>query len=455
MSNKATLNKITNPKFKRLCEALLSEMKRNKIPGASIGVWHEGEEYIAGFGKTSIENPLPVTPETLFQIGSNTKPMVATVVMRLVEMGKLDLDIPVKTYLPNLKLKDKQVQEKVTMRHLLNHTAGWEGDYFNDFGTGDDALDKMVIELRNLNQMTPLGEFWSYNNAAFYIAGRVVEVITGKSFETTIKELVFAPLGMKMSFFYPDDALLTERYAAGHDLIEKKNKVSRPWAIPRAAAPAGGVVATAHDMLTFARFHMGNGGGIMKKSSIKAMQKPTVATSGTGKIGISWFVDEASGVKIILHGGGTNGQISGFWFIPEKDFALVLLTNSSETRENHILDKALQIYFDISIPEPEIIALDSAALESFTGKYENIEVIIQLTLKENELWMEFEHKGGFPTPDSPPLPVPPPVRIGFYDKDKVIAIDAPIKGARGEFLRASDGALTWLRSGLRIHKKIQ
>ena len=179
--------------------------------------------------------------------------------MRLVETGKLDLDVPIKTYLPELNLKDKDVEEKVTMRHLLNHTAGWEGDYFNDFGNGDDALKKMVAALTDLDQMTPLGEFWSYNNAAFYIAGHIIEVLTGKPFETAIKELVLEPLGMDMSVFYPDDILITHRFVVGHDLIEKKNKVARPWAIPRAVASAGGVVATAHDMLTFARFHMGNG----------------------------------------------------------------------------------------------------------------------------------------------------------------------------------------------------
>ena len=448
-------NPNEDPKFKQLCDALQAEMKRIKIPGASIGVWYEGQEHVAGFGKTSIEHPLRVTPDTLFQIGSNTKPMVATAAMRLAEMGKLDLDIPVKTYLPKLKLKDKNVQEKVTMRQLLNHTAGWEGDYFNDFGNGDDALEKMMSALTNLNQMTPLGEIWSYNNAAFYIAGRVIEVVTGKPFESAIKELVFEPLGMEMSFFYPDDILITHRFAIGHDLIEKKNKVSRPWAIPRASAPAGGVVATAHDMLTFARFHMGKGDGILKKSSLKAMQKATVATSGANKMGISWFIAEVDGIKIILHGGATNGQNSGFWFIPEKDFALVLLTNSSETRADRILNQALKIYFNTSIPEPGIHAKDATALEPFTGKYENIEEFIHLTLKGNELWLELEHKGGFPTPEAPPMPVPPPVRIGFSEDDKIIALDEPIKDARGEFLRASGGTLTWFRFMGRIHKKIQ
>ena len=455
MNNKATLAKITDPKFKQLCEFLEKDMRQSKIPGASIGVWYGGQEHIAGFGITSVEHPLAVTPETLFQIGSNTKPMVAMAIMRLVEMGKLELDLPVKNYLPKIRLKDKGATEKVTLRHLLNHTAGWEGDYFNDFGTGDNALDKMIKALGNLNQMTPVGEIWSYNNAAFYIAGRVIEVVTGNPFERAIKEMVFESLGMDMSFFYPDDVLITHRFAVGHDLIDKKNKVSRPWAIPRASAPAGGVVSTARDMLKFARFHMSKGNGILKTSSIKAMQKPTVITSGDDKMGISWFISETNGIKIIFHGGSTNGQISGFWFIPKKDFAFVLLTNSSETNGSHFLHEALKIYFDISLPTPKPLDLPEDKLQAFSGKYENIEIVLAISFRDGELWLESKHKGGFPTPDSPPMPVPPPVRIVLYGTDKIIVLDEPLKDWRGEFLRASDGTIKWLRFGYRIHKKIQ
>lgn len=255
MNRKRTLKKIKDPKFLKLCQTAVAEMRRLKIPGSSVGVYANGKETIAGFGKTSCEHPLPLTPETLFQIGSNTKPMVATAIMRLVESGSLDLDTPVKTYLPKLKLKNKAATEGVTIRHLLNHTAGWEGDYFNDFGWGDDLLRKMVASLSKLNQMTPLGEIWSYNNAAFYILGYLIEVITGKPFHAAMRELVFEPLGMSMSAFFPDDRIVTGRYAVGHDLIKKRVRVSRPWNIPRAEEPAGGVLAPAHDLLTFALPH--------------------------------------------------------------------------------------------------------------------------------------------------------------------------------------------------------
>ena len=116
MSDKSTLAKITDPKFKQLCEYAAAEMKRLKVPGSVVGMYVDGQEHVIGLGKTSIEHPLPVTPDTLFQIGSITKPMVATALMRLTESGQLDLDAPVRTYLPKLKLKDKKVAESVTIR---------------------------------------------------------------------------------------------------------------------------------------------------------------------------------------------------------------------------------------------------------------------------------------------------------------------------------------------------
>lgn len=457
MNRKSVLKKIKNPQFKRLCEFVLAEMKKRKIPGSTVGVYHNGKEFIAGFGKTSIEHPLPVTPDTLFQIGSNTKPMVATAVMHLVESGALDLDTPVAKYLPKFTLKDKNVAKHVTMRHLLTHTAGWEGDYFNDFGFGDEALSKLVASMTRLNQMTPLGETWSYNNAAFYVAGLVIEKLTGKSFKAAIQALVFEPLGMDRSCFFPDDRIMTGRYAIGHDLIKKRNRVARPWAMSRAEDPAGGVLAPARDLLAFARFHMGDGQvdgkQVLETASIQAMQAPIVPASGIWQMGLSWFLAEVNGLKIVAHGGATNGQRSGFWFIPAKGFALTWLTNSSETHTEALLDEALKIYFDISIPEPELLDLSPEDMDAFTGKYENIENILTLSRKKSKLWLSFEHKGGFPTPDSPPMPVPPPVRIGFYDEDKIIVLDDPIKGERGEFLRASDGSLAWFRFGSRIHKK--
>ena len=133
--------------FQPVCEEITAGMQRIPIPGLAVGVWHAGNEQVAGFGVTSLENPLPVTPDTLFQVGSISKTFTATALMMLMEAGKVDLDTPVRAYLPDFQLSDESVAARVTLRHLLTHTGGWLGDYFNDFGFGDDAQAKMLTEI--------------------------------------------------------------------------------------------------------------------------------------------------------------------------------------------------------------------------------------------------------------------------------------------------------------------
>src|SRR5262245_3298695 len=117
-------------------ETTLAGMDRFRVPGVAVGVLHDGQESIEGFGVTSVEDPLPVDATALFQIGSITKTFTATAVMRLVEQGKLDLDVPFRTYLPDLWLVDESVAARVTLRHALTHVAGWPGDLFEDCGPG-------------------------------------------------------------------------------------------------------------------------------------------------------------------------------------------------------------------------------------------------------------------------------------------------------------------------------
>ena len=153
--------------FTGICDRIPDAMARHKVPGVALGIVCEGREFIKGFGVTNIRHPMPVDEKTLFQIGSTTKTFTATAVMRLVEAGKLALDEPILTYLPDFKMRDPEVTARVTMRHLLTHTGGWEGDFFPDTGNGDDALARYVKLMANLPQLTPLGTILSYNNAAF------------------------------------------------------------------------------------------------------------------------------------------------------------------------------------------------------------------------------------------------------------------------------------------------
>src|SRR5262245_30820415 len=195
---------------------LTEAAERLEVPGVSVGIYHAGAEHYAHFGVTSVEHPLPVDADTLFQFGSTGKTFTATAIIRLVDQGRVDLAATVRTYLPELTLQDEDVANNVTVLQLLNHTAGWSGDVFETTGDGDDALARYVERMGSVEQVTPLGATVSYNNASLSIAGRIIEKLTGTPYEQAIKELIIEPLGLEHCYFFPND-IMTRRFAVGHN----------------------------------------------------------------------------------------------------------------------------------------------------------------------------------------------------------------------------------------------
>jgi CubicO group peptidase (beta-lactamase class C family) len=448
---------IKDPDFKKVSQKIISEMKRLSIPGVSVGIWHKGREFTAGFGVTSIENPLPVTPDTLFQIGSISKTFTGTMLMQLVEQGKVDLDASAQRYIKDLKLQDEGVAKKVTTRHLLTHTGGWVGDYFNDFGNGDDALAKMVKDAAKLPQVMPLGKIWSYNNVGFNIASRLIEVVTGLSYEQAAQEMLLDPLGLDMTFFFPNDILITHRFVVGHYNKGKKTLVARPWAIGRAGNGVGGVVSTVKDLLAYARFHMGNGNRIIKRKTLEAMRIPQISMGRRGDMGITWFISPTSNPTRYSHGGATHGQQAIFLFIPERDFAIAILTNSDSggILNTNVLALALELYCGIKSVAPQPLKTSESELKEFVGSYRIGTEAFDLKIKNGGLMYYHIPLGGFPTPDTPPGPAHSPVRIALYDKDQAIGLDEPLKNALGDFIRDKQGRVEFFRIGGRAHKKIK
>ncbi|MFB7087840.1 serine hydrolase [Streptomyces sp. NPDC056296] len=370
---------------------------RHGVPGASLGILrlHEGgdDELVeAAYGTTNRNTGVPVTADTLFQIGSITKVWTATLAMQLVDEGVLDLDVPVREVLPELRLGDERVTETVTMRHLLAHTSGIDGDVFTSTGRGDDCLRDYVALLDDVGQNHPLGATWSYSNAGFVLAGRVVEQLTGRTWDEALRERIALPLGLTHTVTLPEQALL-HRTAVGHSAPPGEEPAPVPvWQIPRSMGPAGLVTASAADVLGFARLHLTgglapDGTRVLSEASATAMRDnqadlPEPYTLGDSW-GLGWIRFGWHGHRVVGHDGNTIGQSAFLRMLPEAGLAVVLLTNGGHTRDLHH-DLCAEIFAELaSLDVPPPLSPPSAPptvdITPHTGVYERAGMRIEVS----------------------------------------------------------------------------
>jgi len=200
-------------------------IKKYDVPGATLAVLYKDTVYTAAAGVLNVETAVKTTNDSIFQIGSITKVFTGTLIMQLVDEGRIDLDEPVKTYLPTFQVKDPNATHKITLRHLLTHTGGIEGDFFEEADYGRDKLARYLDKCTLLPQLHPVGEYTSYSNSGLNIAGRIVEAITGKTWEEAMCERIFEPLGMDHSVVRAEQTLRF-RTAIGHLPIPEKDQVN-------------------------------------------------------------------------------------------------------------------------------------------------------------------------------------------------------------------------------------
>jgi len=380
---------------------------QHKIPGASLGILRlasgdggNDELVEAVHGLLSKDTGVDVTTETAFQIGSITKVWTATVVMQLVDEGKLDLDAPIMDVLPDLRVGDSKVAKKVTMRHLLTHTSGIDGDIFSDTGRGDDCLKKYVDELADAAQNHPLGATFSYCNSGFSLAGRVIEVLTGKTWDAVVRERLFAPLGLSHTTTLPEEAILG-RAAVGHVAEPEEEPHPAPfWLLPRSAGPAGLINSTARDVAAFARMHLADGlsadgSQVLSAESVAAMQQqqtelPDKHSLGDGW-GLGWILFGWDGQRLFGHDGNTIGQAAFLRILPGAGLVVVLLTNGGNGKDlfEQLYGEIFTEIAGLQMPaplEPPKQAPD-VDLARYVGVYERTSVTTEVFLRDGSLML--------------------------------------------------------------------
>ncbi len=441
------------PRQEELAAIVRAELERWDVPGLALGVLHEGRSEAWGFGVASLETRQPATPQTLFQIGSISKLFAATLAMQLVEASTVDLDKPVAAYLPDLRLADPAAQEAVSLRHLLTHTAGFYGDRFDDFGPGDDALAKAVASFDQLRQYTAPGELWSYCNTGFQLVGRLVEQLRGDVFETAAQERLFAPLGLERSTYFAHEAIV---YPAAVGYVKQpgepnaENRVARPYPIPRAMNAAGGIISTVGDLLRFAAFHMGQlqADGVLSAEAVRAMQQPQVEAALARHWGLGWAIDPLDGATLIGHGGSTNGFNAQLALMPERGFALAILSNSGQGAAaiRPIEEALLDRYLGLRKQKPAAIALPAAALDRFAGVYERPLSRYTLTPEDSGLRVEAIARNPFSGTETA-LPAYHGEPIG----ERTFRItNGTLAGSTFDFVPNADGGVRFLRFGGRV-----
>ena len=430
-----------------LAEVVADAMQRHRVPGVAVGIYAGGEEHLLGYGTTSVEHPLPVDADTLFQIGSISKTFTATAIHYLVQQRRLDLNVPIRQYLPELRLADAAVADHVTLSHVLTHTGGFQGDHFPDTGDGDDALARYVATMIDLPQLTPPGTIFAYCNSGFALAGRVVEVVTGQPIERALTDLVLRRVGMERAYYFPKD-VISHRFAVGHYIYEPGGdpRVARPWALPRALNPVGGVVTSVRDLLKYARFHL-------RDADVADMRMPRAdAGNFADTVGLAWLLRTLDGVPVAGHSGSTHGQTCSLDLVPERNLAVAVLTNADAGRVvcHAVSSWVLQALAGLHEPAPQLLQLSNERLGEYAGRYEAVLSSVTLRVKDGGLEARVTPKGGFPTQSAPPLPAPPPAQLAFFETDRVLRAGSGYYDGRCEFVRDARGAIAWLRIGGRL-----
>ena len=458
------------------CRSLLREldakieaaMTAYAIPGAAVGLLLGDREYIQGYGVTNVDHPTPVDADTLFRVGSTTKTFTGTALMRLVERGSVDLDAPVRRYLPGFAVADSAASRRVTVRQLLDHSGGWLGDDYQDFGRGDDAVTRFVDSMTRLPQLTPVGRTFAYNNAGLCVAGRVLEVTTGRVYEDAVRSLLLDPLGLRHSGFFTDE-IIGRNIAAPHDVVDGTAVVEPSfWPQPRSLAPTGGLISSVRDQLGWARFHLGDGTApdgtrLLSRTSLERMRSHpgpggTLVVELDG-MGVTWMLrPTAQGPRIVQHGGTWPGQISGFMMVPDRGFALTLLTNSaggSRLREDLFTDDwALRRFAQVTNLPAVPRHLSAAELAPYEGRYLNRRINEAGTGEETEV--EFRADQGRLQGTSTSGGESSELGLAFYRRDYGLDLDAAGQqvGSRSDFLRGPDGRVLWWRNHGRLHRRI-
>jgi CubicO group peptidase (beta-lactamase class C family) len=371
-----------------LNELVREHASAHRVPGAALGVLHDGVQAFACYGIASTRTGAPVTAASRFAVGSLTKSMVATVVALLAEAGRLSLDDPVVAYVP--ELRRAAWAERATVRDLLGNRSGLplrmglEFDFAADEDEQDDVLSKFAARVAVAE---PTSVAWSYTNAGWCVLGRVIETVTGSVWEGAMHDELIAPTGMHETSFSTEPG--SGARVAGHQLSADGPIPVEP-VVSRAFGPAGtSMVSTAGDLLRFAALHLDD-------PRLAKLRHPQAAPRIHGWLdgwGLGWAWFDWDGGRVWGWDSVINGERAFLRLVPERNAAVVLLANSDTGRALYrSLFAELMQSFEIGVPPLHLDAAPGAAgdLSRFAGVYAWPDRRIEVTAATTSLLIKRE-----------------------------------------------------------------
>jgi CubicO group peptidase (beta-lactamase class C family) len=360
-------------------DALFAKWNKPDTPGCVVEVIRDGKVlFRKGYGMADLERAVPISPATIFNIGSTSKQFTAFAIHLLAQDGKLSLDDDIRKHLPDMP----DFGKTITIRHLLQHTSGLR-DYLNllimagwridDVITQDDALD-MIGRQRALN-FAP-GQEHLYSNTGYLLLAKIVQHVSGKPLAAFAKERIFDPLGMKHTLFHERYGTLVPGRALSY--IPAPGGGYQYVAQSDASVGPGSVLTTLDDLALWDRnFYDGRVGG---KELLAQMQTPGVLNNGQAiKYASGLFIETYRGLKLVEHSGGLPGFRSQLSRFPDQRFTVAVLANTPDISPVAMSRKIADIYLDKDMAPkpapaapstpPAEIALDPARLDAFVGYF--------------------------------------------------------------------------------------
>lgn len=307
------------------------------VPGVSVAIVKDGKVVFSkGFGLRDVDGKKPVTPDTLFAIGSSTKAFTAATVLMAVDANKVGLDEAPRKYLPYFKMRDPETDAKITVRDLLRHTSGLPRTDLMMLAAEAKLNRAQLIQAACSAQPTAkLGEKWQYQNIMFSAAGEIASKSFSMPYEKVIQRRIFAPLGMKRANLSVKKTLADADHSLGYTLnpAAKTAELTPMMSIDSTAA-AGAINASANEMTKWVQLWLDNGTvgnqRLLSETSIAEATKYQVA-SPLGGYGLGWFLSKWEGVPVVEHGGNIPGFNANVAFIPSQKIGVVVLTNVSSS----------------------------------------------------------------------------------------------------------------------------